>query len=283
VEVVVVIDGDPDAAAPVEPSDDGHRRVVVLRNERSPGPSGARNTGILAASGEIVAFLDDDDRWLDGKLARQVDALEAGATVCVTGVEYRTEQRAKRYVPSLHGDPTRAIIELGAFLPLSATLARRDAVVHAGLFDEAMWVGEDTDLSLRLASTETFAVVPEPLVVMHRGHRNRLSLDYRRHERGLGLLLERHDASFARFPTGLSRRYWRLAGLALAAGERSDARRWAWRAIRRDPRRGRNWAMVVAVTAAPARLFDRLFAAYQTLGWRPLEDVPELSTSAPRR
>ena len=45
------------------------RRVRVISNSRTPGLAGARNTGILAATGELVAFCDDDDEWLPGKLA----------------------------------------------------------------------------------------------------------------------------------------------------------------------------------------------------------------------
>jgi len=47
----------------------------VLENERTPGLAGSRNTGIVAADGELVAFCDDDDRWLPGKLRAQVTAL----------------------------------------------------------------------------------------------------------------------------------------------------------------------------------------------------------------
>src|ERR1700735_864324 len=49
--------------------------VAVLANERSPGLAGARNTGILALDTDLVAFCDDDDRWLPGKLTAQVRAL----------------------------------------------------------------------------------------------------------------------------------------------------------------------------------------------------------------
>src|SRR5687768_6128571 len=36
----------------------------AIANDRTPGPSGARNAGVLAAQGDIVAFCDDDDEWL---------------------------------------------------------------------------------------------------------------------------------------------------------------------------------------------------------------------------
>src|SRR5699024_5193036 len=50
--------------------DGGERPVRVLTNERTPGLTGARNTGILASAGELVAFCDDDDEWVPSKLSK---------------------------------------------------------------------------------------------------------------------------------------------------------------------------------------------------------------------
>ena len=63
-------------------------------------------------------------------------------------------------------------------------VVRREHLDRAGPFDEDMWVGEDTDLVLRLAGLTTFCGVSEPLIVMERGHTDRLSLDYERHREG---------------------------------------------------------------------------------------------------
>ena len=51
--------------------------VQVVRNSRTPGLAGARNTGVLALATGLVAFCDDDDQWLPGKLRSQVEALAA--------------------------------------------------------------------------------------------------------------------------------------------------------------------------------------------------------------
>ena len=68
-EIVVVDDGGTDgtAAALAE-----WREVKVLRHSRRRGVSAARNTGINAARGQWLAFLDSDDLWLPDKLARQI-------------------------------------------------------------------------------------------------------------------------------------------------------------------------------------------------------------------
>ncbi len=75
IEVVVVFDQSAPDESLTELGSDPARAVRVIRNSRTPGLAGARNSGTLAAEGELVAFCDDDDEWLPGKLAAQVDAL----------------------------------------------------------------------------------------------------------------------------------------------------------------------------------------------------------------
>ena len=76
IEVVVVIDGeDPATSLALKEwtHQDGRLRVLAL--PASVGGSDARNRGVEAASGEWIAFLDDDDEWLPGKLQAQLDAV----------------------------------------------------------------------------------------------------------------------------------------------------------------------------------------------------------------
>ncbi len=64
------------------------RQVKVAANTHSPGLAGARNTGLDAARGDIVATCDDDDVWHPDKLASQVERLrhEPGLLVVGSGI-----------------------------------------------------------------------------------------------------------------------------------------------------------------------------------------------------
>jgi glycosyltransferase involved in cell wall biosynthesis len=271
IEAVVVFD----ACEPTELGVDDllgpTRTVIVLTNDRTRGPAGTRNRGIEASRGSWVAFLDDDDAWLAGKLTRQLAELErTGAGVATCGVRYVADGRYRDQIPAVQADMQRAIVAGGTFVPLQTMVVRREHLDRAGPFDEDMWVGEDTDLVLRLAGLTTFCGVGEPLIVMERGHTDRLSLDYERHLEGFRRLAAKHHELFDRWPTGRARRYWRLAGLALRSGDRPAAREWARRAVRLDPTSMKNVGMTAAAYLAPRSVFDRAFDAYQTVGWKPI-------------
>ena len=72
--VIVVDDGSTDDSAEIARS--YGPRVTVIR-QANRGVSGARNTGLAAATAPYVALLDQDDIWQPGKLARQVKLIEA--------------------------------------------------------------------------------------------------------------------------------------------------------------------------------------------------------------
>jgi glycosyltransferase involved in cell wall biosynthesis len=75
-EAVVVDDGSSDKSAEVAIRVGQPGKVRVVRHERNQGPSAARNSGIVAARGRYVAFLDSDDSWHPDKLRRQLESVE---------------------------------------------------------------------------------------------------------------------------------------------------------------------------------------------------------------
>jgi glycosyltransferase involved in cell wall biosynthesis len=175
-EILVVDDGSTDETAAVVSAlrDD---RIRYLPSSRQSGASAARNRGIDAARGDVVAFVDSDDEWLPEKLELQLARLRD--TDPRTALVYCRLQRhddltdrpipdRSRQQPIHEGDVYWRLLTGWHPATPSLVIIRRDALRDVGGFDTALYTGEDYDLWLRLGRAgHWFAVVDEALVVKH--------------------------------------------------------------------------------------------------------------------
>jgi glycosyltransferase involved in cell wall biosynthesis len=175
-EVLVVDDGGTDATPEVLAA---CRGVRVLRHPRRRGVSAARNTGINAARGEWLAFLDSDDLWRPDKLARQIFLLEGQPELLICQTEETWVRRGVRVnKPAAHRKVAGRI-----FLPSlarcmispSAVILHRRLLQDHGAFDATLPAAEDYDLWLRLTWRYEVGLVDEPLVIKRGGHPDQLS------------------------------------------------------------------------------------------------------------
>lgn len=250
-----------------------NRAIRMLANERAPGPAGARNTGLLAARSDVIAFLDDDDEWLPSKLAKQVALLRAGETdVVFSGVRYVADGRYRDYLPVLpKEEPARMMLVGEVFLPIQSLAAWR-AAVEPELLDERFPIGGDQDFALRLLLRLSCECLGEALVVMNRAHNSRLSMDFQRLLANIEYMRRKHAALYERHALDVSRDHARYALIALGNRQRRAARRLAARAIRANPWRSRNWMVGALVVALPPISMDRLQALHHRLLWRSLPE-----------
>ncbi len=234
VQCVVVFDqAEPDTA--LARTDSG-RSVVVVANDRTPGLAGARNSGASAATGELLAFCDDDDEWLPSKLRLQADRLrETGADVVVAGIHVDYGDKTITRVPA-PDDVTLAQLLRRRVMEAhpSTVVVRREAFFDKiGLVDEEIpgSFGEDYDWMLRAAAAGPIAVVAEPLVRVLWGQTSHFNRKWRTISDALQYLLRKHPG-FADDPRGLARVQGQIAFAHAALGERREARTWALRTLR---------------------------------------------------
>src|SRR5688572_4229057 len=153
-EVIVVDDGSTDDTAAVVRTFGDSVRAIHQANR---GLSGARNTGLRAASGQYVACLDSDDLWLPDKLARQVAVLDARPDVGLVYADAVYFDDASGTSLGRHGERyrhadghvTADLITRGNFIPSPTPLFRRAAVDVVGDFDETLRHSEDWDMWIR--------------------------------------------------------------------------------------------------------------------------------------
>jgi glycosyltransferase involved in cell wall biosynthesis len=236
VEVLVVFDqSEPDRTI----EQNGARRSVrTLRNTRTPGLAGARNSGILAASGALIAFCDDDDVWVASKLRAQVAALAAApaAGVATAGIVIRYADRSVTRIPDAAELTFQGLLRdrVTAAHP-STFLVRREALDVIGLVDEDLpgSYAEDHDWLLRAARHSRIVSVPEPLVLVEWGATSFFADRWQMIIAAMDALLAKHP-EFADEPLGLARLYGRKAFAYAALGERAQARRWARQSLRHN-------------------------------------------------
>jgi glycosyltransferase involved in cell wall biosynthesis len=265
IDVTVVFDRcEPDECLATEGD---ARSVRVLTNERTPGLPGARNTGITASSNPLVAFCDDDDVWLPGKLAAQVELLEERPDVewVTTGIFVVAGSRVTPRVVD-GGWVTAAALARSRVLEAhpSTYLVRRDALDGIGLVDEKIPGGfaEDYEWLLRAAARHDVAAVPVPLVEVH-WHRSSFFADrWRTIVAALDYLVAKHPR-LRDDPAGYARISGQQAFAHAALGERRAAWRAARRTLRANPREARGYlAMLVSTGVVPSSAVLRALQAF---------------------
>jgi glycosyltransferase involved in cell wall biosynthesis len=175
-EVVVVDDASEDATPRVLAR--YASRVSVIRLGRRSGVTAARNAAVAATRGDYIALLDADDRWLAGKLARTVGALEADRRAVLAYSDYAMEDADGRriaesvYPPELAHAPTldemlarlwpvnhsTVVMRRSAWIPCDEFIARAEGNLRAGLQEDYML--------LRAREQGEFLFVSEPLAVL---------------------------------------------------------------------------------------------------------------------
>ena len=244
-EIIVVDDGSTDDTAEVARSLDADGLRVTT--QANAGHAAARNTGIAAAQGHHVAFLDADDLWLPQKLERQlaemrrdpsIRALQHGAARIDDELSLLWVEPCRRSQDQL--DDTLHFRNMPALM--STLLAERELLEDVGGFDPSLVILQDWDLALRLARRGQFHSLPD-VMSAYRYFGTSQSANVEIHvEPGLRVLDKffadpglppeircRRRAAYARF-------YAMLCGGSVRVRSPRAVAYWGMKALRTDPR-----------------------------------------------
>ena len=172
-ELIVVDDGSKDATCEaVEKFSDA--RIRLVRHSQNRGQSAAQNTGIRAAQGEYVAFLDSDDEWLPDKLAEEMKVFKAaGPAVGMTYSGKMLVDESGRTLlvrmPTRRGRVYQDLLAWDFIGSCSRVNVRKDVLDAVHGFDESLVNCQDWDLWLRIAKVSEVAAVDKCVVKRHMG------------------------------------------------------------------------------------------------------------------
>ena len=232
-EYLVVDDGSTDQTA-----EEINRRTetdsrVRLIEVKHGGGAGARNVGIVQARGELIAFLDGDDRWHADFLESQIMLLESvspnvaavfarARVMSESGHVYMARwQRAGRY------DFDDMLVQSCPPRVGSSLLIKKSAFESTGFFDTEVRSAVDLDMWLRIQrdSGMPYFWGSSAYLLDIRVRPGAISRDHRARFESLDILIGKYAPRLQRYPAGMA--YVRAAVFAYRASEDGFAKRWS--------------------------------------------------------
>lgn len=161
-EIIVVNDSATDVNEVVAPLNKAGR-ITTIRHDHNRGLAAARNTGLRAAKGTYIAYLDDDDTYLPNHLETLVKALQGGEHKIAYTDAWRVHEVRQgegyvvtgRDIPYSH-DFNCIDLLLGNYFPVLCVMHERSLLDQVGNFDESLFAHEDWDLWIRMATLYPF-------------------------------------------------------------------------------------------------------------------------------
>lgn len=201
-------------------------RVAYIRNKTNSGAQFSRNIGILSASGEFIAFLDDDDIWVPEKTEIQLGLFSDPAVgmVYCDGYSFLDDDKNKLGVfreASLFDRPISHELELfnDYIGSTSQAIIRRDCFAAVGLFDCDMPARQDYELWLRISKRYKIVGTSEKLLYYRKHSGERISTNWLKCYESYKLILSKYRNDYDRNNYAKAKLVLRIAVSAYKAGK----------------------------------------------------------------
>jgi len=176
-EIIVVDDGSTDNS--LEVAQQFGKKITILRHAVNKGCGAARNSGIKAAVGPYLAFLDADDLWVEGKLEKQMNFLQNNPDIDM--VLGNVEQFIS---PELTAENQRRLKEELKKMPGYVTgtmLLRKQVFDQVGMFNEKLELGEFIDWFARAKDMGLKYFMFDEIMLKRRIHTTNMGITKKQH------------------------------------------------------------------------------------------------------
>ncbi|ENU37648.1 glycosyltransferase family 2 protein [Acinetobacter parvus] len=152
-DVIVVNDGSMDKSQELVENYifEDNRFKLILINQENGGVSTARNAGLKASNGDLIAFLDSDDQWFPDKLEKQTKLLELNPQIDLLGCAFDGLYLPNTPDGSLLKIDISKLIFKNYFQP-STVIMKRKVFEEIGYFDENQKYAEEGNYFIRIAN-----------------------------------------------------------------------------------------------------------------------------------
>lgn len=240
-----------------------HETTITL------GGAGARNAGVENATGDLIAFLDDDDWWEPKKLERQLDVFSEcrkSLGLVYTGRRIVDDQgQTKRvHTATMTGYVGTELLRENFIGTTSCAIIPRSVFDQVEGFDATLPARQDLDLWYRIARRYEIAAVDAPLTVQQEHSGGRITRSYSARVAGMEMFIAKYEKDLRENRELLALQYTTLAAHHLKYNH---------------PLRGRKQLLKAFIASPTIRRLLRLVRG-QGLQWRSQNEYPNASTSS---
>ena len=169
-------------------------RIRFLRHEKNKGAQAARNTGIKAAKGDWIAFLDSDDQWLPESLEMRLKVAKKENVKVVHSrafIIYPRDRKELYNLPALSGWIHKEVLS-GEGPMFQSLLVKKQALEQIRYLDESIPAYQEWDTAIRLAKYFPFGFEPNPTFIYDYRTSDAISRDAARAGRGYERIVRKH-------------------------------------------------------------------------------------------
>lgn len=215
--------------------------IKLIKNPKNLGPQKSRNIGIENSLGKFIAFLDDDDEWLERKLELQYEKFKnteddkLGLVYCWYNIltEDNNNQIKKKVMkPSIkHSGISRELLRNNFIGSTSFPLIKKECFIKVGMFDEQLPAKQDYDMWIRICNYYSIDYVAEPLCNYYSHRNERITTNIQKKLDAEKRFLKKHYSLIKKDRKALAIKNFLIGRYYLKLNNFINSRQYFWKSI----------------------------------------------------